>query len=121
MVKFKILDTELELDMFDADVADQMEHTILDTQEKIDSFLKTTDGLKNSEFIKGVCHIVFECFNGLFGVGTDKKIFGEKTNLLICMDALGQLSQNIIDKQEKECNKVIQKYLPNRQAQNIKQ
>lgn len=115
MSKIKILNTELEWNQFDADESEKIEKSVLSTQEKIDNFLKKEE-MKNSEIIRGICHIVFECFNGIFGENTDKKIFGDKCNLLDCMEALGQLSQVLVVEQEKSCDAVIKKYLPNRQT-----
>lgn len=81
----KINNVELELDLFDADVMDKFikELEAFDKKQKN----KTTKGLSNGEIIRQECKMVFDFFNNVFGPGTDKKIFGTKTNIRVCIEA----------------------------------
>lgn len=81
----------------DLDVAD------LETAQKIDDFYSryTTagDAVVNEQnrvaIIKTVCSAVFEGFDELFGAGAAKQVFGDKTNLRECAEAVKQLTITI--------------------------
>ena len=76
---------ELELDLMDAEVAEKYEKAIkeLDRKEKE----KNTEGLSLAQVIRQECAYVFEFFNEVWGEGTDKKVFGGKTNYNECEKA----------------------------------
>lgn len=95
-----------ELDIFDADVMETIENALVKVQEEADKSvnLKLADGIRKQ------CKSIFNCFNTLFGEGTDKKIFGDKVNLLICLTAFEELVDNINSKQYK-LNKLSSKYI----------
>lgn len=85
----KILNTELQdLDFMEAEVMEKFE----ELQEEYNVKLENKPEFnKTSEMIRYHCEIVFDLFNGLFGEGTDKKIFGKSTNILQCTKALDEL------------------------------
>lgn len=85
----KINDVELELDLYDADVMDRYTETIKKLDEKQKN--KSIEGLSNGEIIRQECEMVFDFFNDVFGPGTDKKVFGDKTNIKICLNAFKQV------------------------------
>lgn len=80
-----VLGTELP----DLDVAD------LETAQKIDDFYAkykdASDKVESEEnrvtVIKTVCNAVFSGIDDLFGSGTAKQVFGDKTNMRECMEA----------------------------------
>ena len=84
----KINNVELELDLYDADVMDKYTEALNKLNEKEKN--KKTKGLSNGDIIRQECRFVFDFFNDLFGEGTDKKIFGNKTNYKQCVEALEQ-------------------------------
>ena len=49
----------------------------------------------------------------MFGEGTDKKIFGDKVNLLTCLKAFEELVEQV-NAQKGEVEKIASKYSPNR-------
>lgn len=98
-----------DIDIFEADVAEKYEQVL----ENVSVEAKKLKGLKTSKMIREQCSLVFNCFNALFGPGTDKKVFGDKVNLLICLKAFEQLVENVNSKKE-EMDKLINKYTPNR-------
>ena len=106
---------ELEdLDIYDVEVA-----------EKYD---KALEGLKRIEenksgsmvdIIKSQCTAIFDVFNTMFGEGTDKKVFGNKVNLRICLKAFEELVLHI-NEQKAEMEKITNKYSPNRAQRRAK-
>lgn len=106
---------EFELDIFDADEAERYETAV----EKLQSTAKAlegaagTEGVKLSNVIRQQCECIFEFFNTLFGDGTDKLIFGEKTNIYTCMDVSEEFMQDI-NKQREKVEARVKKYSPNR-------
>jgi hypothetical protein len=85
----KINNIELELDLYDADVMDNFTRAMEKIDEKEKS--KSIKGLSNGEVIRQECEIIFDFFNDVFGAGTDKTIFGDKTNIKVCLDAFKQV------------------------------
>ena len=101
----KILNVEIgELDIFDLEVAEQYEKGLAEIQNK-DYNLESL-----SEIIKAQCTDVMNLFNKLFGEGTDKKIFGNKTNLKVCLQAFEELVENVNKQGEELSNSVVNKY-----------
>ena len=98
-----------ELDIFDADTIEKYE-------KAMDNVVKSTQEykeLKGSEIVRKECEAIFNCFNELFGEGTDKKIFGDKINIITCLKAFEELVEQINSKQD-ELEKFTSKYSPNR-------
>ncbi|WP_321833418.1 DUF6673 family protein [Clostridium butyricum] len=82
----KINNVEIEdLDLMDADVAEKFEKATNDLQEK--EKLQDFTGKGLAEIIRIQCTLIFDFFNDVWGEGTDKKIFGNKTNYRICEKA----------------------------------
>jgi hypothetical protein len=52
-------------------------------------------GMKASQIIRNSCRAVFECFNDIFGEGTDRKVFGDTVNLTVAANALEELQNNV--------------------------
>lgn len=98
-----------ELDIYDADVMEKIEKSLIRIQEEANKSVK----LKASESIRKQCNAVFDCFNDLFGEGTDKKVFGNKVNLLICLTAFEELIDNI-NEQKTQLARLSSKYSSNR-------
>lgn len=85
----KINGVELELDLYDADVMDRYTEAIKKFDNKQKN--KSIKGLSNGEIIRQECKMVFDFFNDVFGTGTDKKVFGDKTNFKECLNAFKQV------------------------------
>ena len=84
----KIGNTELELDLFDAEMAEKYERALRKFDERQNN--KKT-GLDLAGTIKQECEIVFDFFNDIWGAGTDKQVFGNKTNFRECEKAFKQI------------------------------
>lgn len=106
----KINNVELELDLMDADTAEKYEKAIknLDEKEK-----NKQEGLGMAETIRQECKLVFDFFNEVFGEGTDKKIFGNKTNYAECEKAFKQVCDYTVA-QTTDLRKRTAKYSSNR-------
>ena len=108
-MKFKFGEFEAEIDAVDLDFEKRLEEcsqSMAEENEKIEP-----DGLRSERIIK-YCTSVFRFFNGLFGEGTDKKMFGDKTNMRECDAAIETLSLCVsksIDEYEKQSRPSIDK------------
>lgn len=93
----KIGNAELELDLFDAEIAGKYEKALKIFNKK-QSNKKT--GLDLAGTIKQECETVFDFFNDIWGPGTDKKVFGNKTNFRECEKAFKQVVDYSIEQFE---------------------
>lgn len=107
---------ELEdIDIYDLEAAEKYEKALAKVRD-----LSTKDDSKSlSEGIKYQCNLIFDFVNELFGEDTDKKIFGNKVNLMTCMKAFEEIILNM-NEQKKEIEKLSNKYSPNRAARRSK-
>lgn len=101
---------ELEdIDVYDLEVAEKYDKSL----ERIKSIEENNKNVSMVEMIKINCNAIFDVFNLMFGEGTDKKVFGDRVNLLICMTAFEELVSQMNDKKA-EMEKITNKYTPNR-------
>ena len=112
----KINGVELEdMDIYDLETAEKYEFAIAQFQ-KVTGESKSTAGEGKkvlSSVIRKQCNSVFDCFNTIFGEGTDKKIFGNRTNLMVCLKAFEELAI-YANNQKSEMEEMGNKYSPNR-------
>lgn len=112
----KINGVELEdLDIFDLEVAKKYEKSLKLLDE-------ISDQVKSMNMVDGIetqCNAIFDVFNTMFGEGTDKKVFGDKVNLLTCLKAFEELVIQM-NEQKTEIEKITSKYSPNRAARRNK-
>lgn len=117
----KIRNIDLEFDFNDADDMEKLENAISEAQEKLNNM--SVEAKKASEVIREGCQAIFDCFNKIFGENTDKKIFGNKTNFNICIEAFEDLVKGRA-LQEKEFDdkvkEIEKKYSPNRAIRRAK-
>lgn len=112
----KINNVELEdIDMMDVEIAEKYEGVL----KNIEKMVEDVKDMKFSESIRAQCNSIFSVFNVLFGPGTDKKVFGEKVNLLTCLKSFEELAM-ILNSQTKDVQKIADKYSPNRVSKNTK-
>ncbi|WP_251861043.1 DUF6673 family protein [Clostridium sp. Marseille-Q2269] len=105
-----INNVELEdLDILDLEVAEKYEKAI----KGIDGIAEKVKGMTITESVRTQCNAIFNIFNDLFGEGTDKKVFGNKVNLLTCLKAFDELITEVNATNE-EVEKIANKYSPNR-------
>lgn len=101
-----------DLDLADLEVAEQFEKEFSECSAKIENANGT-----RAKIIKETCNAIFNLFDNLFGDGTAKKIFGEKTNIIACNKALAKLvdeAHKIDEKNAQITNEIFQKYNPDR-------
>ena len=102
-----------DIDIFDLETSENIESAI----NKAEGIFKGEQPSRMSESIRLQCTAVFDCFNDIFGEGTDKKVFGNKVNLMDCLRVFSELVDNITKQREdaeKEVNNLTSKYSPNR-------
>ncbi len=120
-----------DLDVGDADVMEMYESKINEVHEKTSAI--NVKNKTQSQVIREQCHIIFEFFNDMFGEGTDRKVFGDKTNVLICYEAYielvnkvnkaksglsEKLSSKIVKPQNRQQRRHNQKYSKKKQQYN---
>lgn len=118
MAQVTIMNRNLELNIFDADEAERIDKAIQNATDALENI--DTDGEKLQVVIRKVCHATFECFNTIFGEGTDKLLFGDKTDMLQCAKAMAELKEATTKKQEDAFKEMFSNYLPNRQTRRSK-
>ena len=109
------------MDIYDLDTAEKYETAIAEFQ-KVTGELKLTSCEEDkalSSVIRIQCNAVFDCLNTIFGEGTDKKVFGNRTNLMVCLKAFEELAIYANDKRA-EMEKLGNKYSPNRAQKRAK-
>ena len=112
----KVNGFELEdLDIYDLEVAEKVDKEL----KKVDEVANSLEGLAMPDIIRTQCNAIFDLFNNLYGKDTDKKIFGEKVNLVICLKALDDFVSEMRNR-NKEIEKISNKYSPNRAARRNK-
>ena len=103
------------IEMIDLDIYD------LEVAENYEKALKLLEGVEDrvknkgiAESIKTQCNTIFNFFNIMYGEGADKKIFGDKVNLVTCLDALGEFMEQFNTQGNNTFNSINNKYSPNR-------
>jgi hypothetical protein len=112
MSMLKICGQELELDLFDADVMEVYEKSMDKVVKRAEETKKHTK-MSNADGIREMCGIVKDFFDEVFGEGTADKLFKDKSNLAICMDAFGIVSSEA-GKMKGQVNAITNKYNMNR-------
>lgn len=103
---------ELEdIDIYDLEVAEKYDK-VLENLKEVEQNNNSTS-MNMVDIIKTQCNAIFNVFNTMFGEGTDKKVFGSKVNLLVCMKAFEELVLQINEKKD-EMEKITNKYSANR-------
>lgn len=113
MATIKINGVELEYNALDANAVGKAEHALEQVKSRA-AEIGSDKSLKLSQGIRAICEEVFECFNTIFGGGTDKKIFGDTCDMGKALDAFGQLSQQLVESQRAGMSELTTKYTPNR-------
>lgn len=108
-----------DLDVADADVLEKYENTMDSFSKKMQGISK--NGKKGSQLIREECHAFFEVFNEIFGEGTDRKVFGDKTNLMVCVDAFEQLKTNVKKADRNNAQKITTLYAAEQNRQQRRQ
>lgn len=112
----KINGVELQdIDILDLEVAEKYEKAL----GVVNEIAEKLEGMSICESIRTQCNAIFDVFNTMFGEGTDKRVFGDKVNLLICLKAFEELV-SYANKPNAEIDKLTNKYSPNRAQRRAK-
>lgn len=107
---------ELEdIDFYDLEVAEKYDKVMEDLKAIEDN----EGNASMTEVVKTQCETIFNAFNTMFGEGTDKKVFGDRVNLRICLKAFSELV-DYAREQRAEIDKIANKYSPNRAQRRAK-
>lgn len=79
----KFRDMELDFDIYDADTAEVYESAVQTVLENA----VAKEGESLADGIRRQCNTVFAFFDTLFGDGFHKELFGERTNMMECLQA----------------------------------
>ena len=88
MSLYKFGNFEIEFDPTDVAFVEKYEIAVTKYQENITTVSK--EG-KASEVMMRVCNIFYDVFDGLFGKGSSKKMFGKTNSVDLCVKAFKQL------------------------------
>ncbi len=113
MSKITILGKYLELDLLEYQDAKRVEDAMSAFYQRVGKLEQEQASLSGQ--VLGYCTPTLEFFDDIWGPGTDKKLFGDHTNLGLCAQAFGQLAEEITKKQPKKAQELFSKYLPARQ------
>ena len=89
---------EVEFDIFDADTAEKYEIALDNLEASGEEAKKTGQNGKLSEIIRMQCEGVIDFVDDIFGDGTAREIFGERTNLRESL----KIAKQIIDAGDKQ-------------------
>ncbi|MCI9025436.1 MAG: hypothetical protein HFG92_13560 [Dorea sp.] len=89
-IKVKILGAELEAPLLNHKVAKRYEDG---TKKVIEIANKAMECGVGSEGIEMECNAVIDFIDDIFGPGSAKKVLGEETDLLTCLDAWDDLAR----------------------------
>ena len=107
----KILDTEIDFNILDADEMERFENEANKVVEK--SNTTKVEELTFSQAIRKECEIVETFIDNVFGKGTSKKVFKGKKDLQEHIQAFQDIVNEKVNKQ-KELEDMYKKYTPNR-------
>lgn len=97
---------ELEdLEISNYDISVKYENELSKVQKIINDSINLT---KRSDVIKAQCTAIFDFFDVMFGLGTAKAVFGDKTNLVVSMRAFDEVVQGILQKDRADAAKINQ-------------
>lgn len=111
-LKVKILEAELEAPLTNPKTAKAYDDGMRTCVDRIQTAQKRTEN--SVEALKEQCNAVIDYVDKVFGAGASKKVFGEETDLLTCLDAFEDMA-SLYDKQVKpmisaktaELNKIL--------------
>lgn len=100
----KVLETEIVFDFYDAEQMERLEENIDKISREVNKI--KPEKMKQSQFINKFCSIIEQGFENIFGEGTSKKVFKEKRNFKLCVQAFRDLVK-ARQEQEKEVDNEI--------------
>lgn len=100
-IKVKILGVELEAPLLNHEVARRFEE---DSKKVIETAEKALECGIGSDGIEMECNAVIHLIDDVFGPGSARKVLGEETDLLTCLDAWEELSELY----EKQVNPILE-------------
>lgn len=94
MSVYKFGNFEMEFDPTDVAFVEKYEQAVAEYQESVTAVSK--EG-KASEVMMRLCSIFYHVFDGLFGKGASKKMFGKTNSVDLCVKAFQKLATAMND------------------------
>lgn len=105
----------------DPDVSDVLFMEKLEREEAlVTKTTKNLEGKTRAQIMRAQCNAIFNFFDNMLGDGTSRKIFGEKVNLITCVEAYEQVLTEIDRLDTEQASKLRAKYTAKYAAQNPK-
>lgn len=79
-------------------------------QDLVTKTTKSSAGKTRAQIMRTQCTAIFNFFDNMFGDGTSKNIFGEKVNLVTCVEAYEQVLTEINHLDAEGASKLREKY-----------
>lgn len=95
VIKVSILGVSLEADLLNPKVARKFDNGLKKVAE---ISRKATESGSGPDWIEKDCNAVIDFLDDIFGFGSAKKVLGEETDLLTCLDAFEEIAE-LYDKQ----------------------
>lgn len=89
-------------------------------QDSVTKSTKNSSGKTRAQIMREQCTAIFNFFDNMFGDGTSKKVFGEKVNLITCVEAYEQALTEIDRLDAEQASKLREKYTAKYALQNKK-
>lgn len=103
MIQVKILGTTVEAALLSPKVAKKYDDGI----KKVVKIANDSKACKNGpEAIEMQCNAVIGFIDDVFGIGSARKVLGEETDLLTCLDAW----EDITNLYERQVNQIVKEY-----------
>lgn len=109
-IKVKILGAELEAPLLSLKTAKRYEEGVKAVVDKANAAKSIESG---AGAIEAQCNAVIEFIDSVFGPGSSKKVFGDETDLLTCLDAFDEM----VKLYEAQVNPLIQQYASKAKAE----
>lgn len=88
MITVKLQDQEVKAALLNAEIAKKFETGF---EKALSDINKAVECETGSEGIRKQCQAVIDYVTDVFGEGAAKKVFGSQTDLLTCLDVLGEM------------------------------
>ncbi len=100
MIKVSILGVNLEADLLNPKIARKFDHGLKKVAE---ISRNATESGSGPDWIEKDCNAVIDFLDDIFGTGSAKKVLGEETDLLTCLDAF----EEIVELYDKQINPIL--------------
>lgn len=106
---------EIDFDIYDVQQAQEYEQALENVLAACEQHVPD-EGLADG--IRRQCNVVFDFFDDLFGEGFHTELFGDKTNLMTCLDAFQEFT-DAVNEQKTALSTRLEQLAPNHAARRM--